>query len=412
MYNTQFTARLDVFSISTKKHLRNCGTGGELYCLGSGEYFSFTLYIHNDSPQPYTWEDAFVRIDGGQPLRWPKGQVKSQAKGVLRISPNKMAAYTTPGDHEAVWYFDGKPVLRQCFHLTAGMNWQQVFSFPTRQQIAAASHPHRSRSPYLCGWLEIPETIRYHEYTVDFQADHLPSGTYCCLGNWKMDTSGLQKQYRQIRTWAQGVHAYAGFQRLADGSTTAILSFWDLNCTDYRGNTVMRSATRIYPPTVLNGNRFGGEGEGERSNVPFFWQANRWYRMHLKCNPAGESTMVEQWVQDLQTGESTFLSCFSFPVPNSAMQGNIAVFLENFQPETAGEVRSMEVRNARYRNAATGKWQTVRKVCIAPNGGLPDYEGSYNFGVTNKHIWMITSGAGGDWYGNGKGKQATWFSIV
>ena len=201
MYNTQFTAQLDVFSISAKKHLRNCGTNGELSCLGTDEYFSFTLYIHNHDTRPYVWSEAYVRVDNGKPLRWPQGQVKPGARGVLRISPSKMAVYTTAGNHEAVWYFDGKPVLRQRFQLRTGMNWQKVFPFPTREQIAAASHPRRGRSPFLCGWLKIPESVRFNEYMVDFKADHLPKGTYCCLGQWVMDTSGLQKQYHHSRNY-------------------------------------------------------------------------------------------------------------------------------------------------------------------------------------------------------------------
>lgn len=410
MHDIAFTAQLDIFSSQTKQHLRNCGKSEALSSLGPEEYFCFTLYIHNNSTQPYTWSSAYVCVDGGQPLRWPQGQVKPASRGVLLISRKKMIDCATPGGHDVVWYLDGKPVHREHFHLSTEMKWEQVFPIPSRARIAASCNPYRSRSPYIFGWLEIPNNTRYTEYSVEFKADHLPAGTYCCLGNWTMDDSGWRRQYRQIRTWASGVNAYAGFQRLADGSTSGIMSFWDLECTDSRGNTVKRSATRLYPSQVLGGGRFGGEGEGERSNVPFSWRANRWYRMHLKCIPASNATIVEQWVQDLQTGASTLLTRFSFPIPNSSMQGNIAVFLENFLPETAGEIRSMEVRNAKYLSTS-GRWHRVKNVCLGSQGGLPAYEGSYNFGVSGGRIWMITSGAGGDWYGSRKGKQTTWFSI-
>ena len=135
--NVQFSSQLDVFSISAKKHLRSCGTSGELSPLGADEYFSFTLYIHNSDTRPYVWSEAYVRVDGGQPLRWPQGQVKPGARGVLRISPSKMAAYATPGIHNAVWYFDGMPVHREQFQLSAGMNWAQVFPMPSREQNSA-----------------------------------------------------------------------------------------------------------------------------------------------------------------------------------------------------------------------------------------------------------------------------------
>ena len=34
-----------------------------------------------------------------------------------------------------------------------------------------------------------------------------------------------------------------------------------------------------------------------------------------------------------------------------------------------------------------------------------------NFGASGDHFWMITSGVGGDWYGNGTGKQAMYVDL-
>ena len=87
----------------------------------------------------------------------------------------------------------------------------------------------------------------------------------------------------------------------------------------------------------------------------------------------------------------------------------IAVFLENFLPETAGEVRSMEVCNARYLEAGKKQWKDIESVYVSCRDGLPRYEGSYNFGVNGNRLWMITSGCGGDWFYNERGKKGTLF---
>ena len=71
----------------------------------------------------------------------------------------------------------------------------------------------------------------------------------------------------------------------------------------------------------------------------------------------------------------------------------------------------MMVRNPCYLDAKTNQWYSINDVHLASNGGLPTYEGSYNFGIEDGTIWMITSGVGGDWYNNGKGKKADWYTF-
>ena len=89
----------------------------------------------------------------------------------------------------------------------------------------------------------------------------------------------------------------------------------------------------------------------------------------------------------------------------------MAIFLENYVPSLAGQVRSMEVRNARLLNAETGQWQDVEQLYMGSNGGIPQYEGSYAFGSRSDRFWMITSGVGGDWYGNGTGQKPGTYQI-
>lgn len=413
MYYLECTGQLDIFSKLTKKKLKDGGKCGDLADLSDEEYYNFSLYLKNNDVMPFCWREAYVCVDGGQAWRWSAGQIRPGAKCLFPISYDNMASCAVPGTHEVIWYFDGKAVYREYFHLTSSMDWKKVFPIPSREQINAYRNPYYRRSPYLSCWLDISDKTRYTEYMVDFRAGHLPKGTYLCLGNWKMDQSSLRKKYKSIKMYVDSTHAYAGFQRIADGNTTAIMSFWDMECMDYRGNITKLSAARLYPAHVLNGGRFGGEGEGERSNVPFLWEAGHWYRMHLKCMPSTrqKGTIVEQWVCDLETGTNTLLTRFLVPIVDSSFMGNISMFLENFLPETSGEVRSMEVRNPMYLEAMTGEWRKINNVYLGSRGGIPEFEGSYSFGVDEDRIYMITSGVGGDWFGNRKGNKGSWFKL-
>lgn len=287
------------------------------------------------------------------------------------------------------------------------MNWITSFPTPSRQEIDTYQKHNTRRSPYLCAQLDIPNETRYREYTVEFRAMHLPLGTYCCLGCWAMDY-GDAKPCRDPGEWAD---AYAGFQRIIGGRTTSIMSVWDRWLQIAPKCKRHISATRLYPPEVIDGGRFWGEGTGARSSAPFFWEADHWYRMHLKIVPSAGTSLLEQRVWDLETGAYTLLCRYDLGVANVSFLGSMAVFLENYLPKYAGELRSLQVRNARYLPVGQDRWRTVTKAWTGSCGGLPEYEGSYDFGSSQEGLWMITSGVGGDWYANGKGKSPGWVSL-
>lgn len=406
-----FAGRLDIYSVSGKKKLRSCGCEGNLSQLGSDEYFSFSLSVYAPRDRDYSWEEACVRVDGGEPWHWRRGRISASESVNFHIARHNMAACMTPGTHRAVWYFDGQARHTQLFVLTEDWSWASVFPIPSERQIAQHRNPRQLRSPYITGWFPIPAQTRYTEYTVEFKADYLPEGTYCSLGSWSLDLSELKKKYCSVRTDYDNTHGYAGFQLTGDGSPVSIMSCWDIYCRDARGNRHTISAERLYPAAAVGGGRFWGEGDGARCIAPFPWKAGHWYRMHLKALGSPEKTRLEQWVCDLKTGKDTLLCVFEIAVPNGAFQGDNAAFLENFLPETAAQLRSLELRNIRYREADTGKWRSVRQVTISSRDGLPNYEGSYSFGVTEGRIWMITSGVGGDWFSDGRGKKAETFYL-
>ncbi len=319
---------------------------------------------------------------------------------------------------ESSWESDALPIqetaeeAEQAFFETEAMDWQQVFDFPSAEESLLYNEQSASLAPYIAGWLKIPQRKRYTEYMIDFKAEYLPEATYCCLSSWKMDYSSLEKEYVSVRTEYEGVQGYAGFQSLLDGERVSIMSFWDIFCQDDNGTETVIRAKLVYPEATDN-DSFGGEGTGAHCIVPYDWQENHWYRMHLVCTKYEEegNTVVEQWVIDLETQEEILLCAYDTGVKDTCFIGDTAVFLENFISSTAGEVRTMEVREAKYLSADSGRWNDIESIYLMPNGGLPHYSGKYNFGVEKDRAWMITSGVGGDWYGAAESSKGESFHI-
>ena len=135
--------------------------------------------------------------------------------------------------------------------------------------------------------------------------------------------------------------------------------------------------------------------------------------MLLQCGTSAETgnTTVEQWICDLETNQWTKLCVYDTGLKNSCFVGNVAFFLENYIKELAGDVRSMEIRNPRIRKVGDSGWTNLTQAYMTSQGGIPKYNGSYAFGTDNDRFWMITSGVGGDWYGNGKGQAAKTYTI-
>ena len=409
MKDLEFVGELGLFSSASHRLLRYCGRRGNLSLPKDGEYFSFVLRLRNNSSRHYIWKEACVRVDGGQAWHWAGAALEAFSERICHIYPENMKKCLSPGTHTAVWYLDGRPVHQERFVFFRETAWQERFPIPSQKEIAQYRNPRSLRSPYIAGWLSIPPQTRFTEYTVDFQAGLLPKGTYGCLGYWSMELAGL-KGLQPDKPYAQ---AYAGVQRLRDGQTVGIMSFWDVFCTDRLGRKQTLRPELLYPKTAIGGKAFTGEGTGARCLTPFQWESGRWYRMHLRSfrSPETGTTLVEQWILDPDTGEKHLLCCYDTKIPNSAFEGSVAVFLENFTPDTAGEVRSMVIRDPMYRRQDTGAWERVSSVYVHSQDGLPHYEGSYAFGAEENRVWMITSGVGGDWFHNGKGRQGATFEL-
>lgn len=404
-----YTGSLDVYSISQETLIRSGERVGDLNSLAADEYFSLVLHVQYNGEGTLNWSEAYVTVDGGEPWYWSSGSLESGQSTSFHIFYVNMQKLTE-GRHSVSWFMDGEEVFSDTFVIERNLNWEQLTNLPSQEEIDAYTNPSNLRSPYMAVWLSVPAGTRYTEYAIEFKSDYFPLGSYYSIGNWKMDYSSLEQQYAEVKT-EYGISAYAGFQNIHNGDRLAIMSFWDVYCTDANGNVTTIRPEVTYPVDPYHSGEFGGEGTGAQCMVPYQWEENHWYRAHLRCveNDASGTTQVEFWVCDLETDEYTLLCAYDTGVSDSAFQGSIAIFLENYLTEHAGEIRTMEVRGAQYLDEADGLWHAIVDGNMYPNSGALSmgYAGSYDYGVEGDRLWIMTTGVGNN-CDDGAGQYLYW----
>lgn len=407
-----YAGKINVYNKANDQYLRSCAKVGDLSELSANEYYSFTLQVTYNGIGAFNWNSACVSVDGNEPWYWGAGQLASGQTMDMNIASHNMQQLAQ-GAHTCVWSFDGEKVYTDTFMITKDMNWASVFNLPTQSQIDTYNATNNCRAPYLSAYYQLPAGTKFTEFVVDFKSDNLANGTYCSPGNWKLDCSDLKTRYTQVPD--MDLHGYAGFQYSSTGDKVAIMALWDIYCKDAQGQDVLVRAQRVYPKATDYSEDFTGEGEGAHSIVQYPWQANHWYRMHMRCitSDTTGNTVVEQWVCDQETGEYTLLSAYDLGYKNAAFMDYIAVFLENFDPAYGAQVRTMEVCNVMYLDKNTGRWCSAGEIDVFANGNMLDipHSGSYRFGMEENRLWMITSGLGGKWYDNGIGQKHEHFTI-
>ena len=404
------SAEIAVFSSTSEKLVRTCGKTASLSDLSGDEYYTYFFTLRNNGKETVSIRNMQVSVDGSEKWSWKDFTLEPNTYIRLHVYYSNMKTRQTEGEHTVAWYIDGQEIHRESFRLSEEMDWDEVFPAPSNAEISQHNRQSAMRSPYLHAWVGLDDEDRFTEYSVDFRADMLPKATYLCLANMRMDLTPLKKRYSNVHTEYEYVNMYAGFQRRWTDKVS-ILSFWDIYYTDSSGRQQTLRAKRLYPEAGGN-DSFTGEGEGAHTLVPYEWQEDKWYRMLLQSLPSHETgtTHVEQWVCDLESGEWTMLCRYDTGIPDSTFRGPLCFFLENFDNEYSGEVRTMEVCNVRVKDLS-GRWRGIDSAYIGSSGGLPKYDGSYAYGSEGDRFWMITSGVGGDWYGQGRVPQNKTFYV-
>lgn len=383
-----------VYSISKETFVRWVDEPASQGECGPDEYVTVCPIVKNTSGAAVTLQNIYARIDGGEDLRWAKDITLEPGRSVQLHIYHSNEKYLTPGLHTAALY--AGDALLASGRFSIGRDWPEIFKFPSEEQIAA--RPADKRSPYLSTWLSVGSDVRYDAYCVDFKSDHIPYGTYSCMFNGFMDYSSLSDRYVSVDN-NEIISLYGGLQQGAEGRpSNFILSFWDIYCTDKAGKVTIIRPERIYPAEKTDNDSFGNEGEGAHTQLPYEWKAGRWYRMLLRCGTNGKTgnTTVEQWFQDLTTGDWTHTCTYDIGVKNSCFKGNTAIFSENYLKQYAGGVRSLEFTNVRIHTSEG--WRDVTstnyiKSRVDKTDALADiYYGSWEAGADDSTFYMISTG--------------------
>ena len=279
------------------------------------------------------------------------------------------------------WYFFGSSGALQ----PDKTPWPGYLSLPSRSEINAF---HTSeRSPYIVCDPDLDGASSYTEYVVDFRADYLPRGTYLSVCDWDMDLTSLKQKYYSVWRDYNNSAAYAGFQVLSDGSHVAIMSVWNTYIADRSGNTGTIKPKVVYP--AGKGKPFTGEGNGVQCIVPYNWKEGKTYRALIQTYQENGTTRMDFWVCDLATKEWTNLVNYDTGIADQKMLPDMVAFLECFETDYAGELRSMELFNIKARSADTGEWIAAKRAHM--NNQIFKY-GSYSFGSYKNRFWAITTG--------------------
>ena len=175
------------------------------------------------------------------------------------------------------------------------------------------------------------------------------------------------------------------------------MSFWEHHYIDENGEEVVLRAPRVYPPTD-DTNVFGGEGNGTNYIPDFEWKADRWYRMYLCCYEDEESghTYVEQWVEDIEAGAWTKISCFDTGLKDSCFTGGMSQFMENYISAYCTEIRTCAFRNIYVREKESGEWVGIRRAKLSIDTIWDNKKGVYAFSADENTLYGITCGTGPD----------------
>lgn len=411
VHDLQARPCITVFDQAGETALREVGMQVDLATVGDGEHPSYCFAVQNGGADALEVWESYVTVDGGEAWGWAAHTLEAGVSTLYHVYCNNMQTVLSEGEHTASLYINGELVCSATFTVSRAQDWGASLAFPSQEEIQQANAAARAQAPYIAGCLGLQEGLRYTSYSVDFKADAAPAGTYCCLAQWACDLGRLQGRYPDARCDYAGVGGYAGLQHRSQGDWVSILSLWNVYYTDESGATQTLQARLVYPEPDDNP-QFGGEGQGVHRIVQYPWREGRWYRMLLQCGTSeAGTTLVDQQVCDLASGQWTRLCCYDTGIEGAALVAPGYFFLENYDPATCGEVRSMEVANVTVTPADGSGAYTVDSAYLSPNGGEPAYSGSYAYGAQGNRFWAITSGVGGDWYGEGRGQAGGWYSV-
>lgn len=156
--------------------------------------------------------------------------------------------------------------------------------------------------------------------------------------------------------WNKG---YFGIQQLANDRRVAIFSVWDSGDNDPAALPAEQRTQVLYVDPDVTVRRFGGEGSGGQSFLPFDWKEGQTYHFAVVSRPLGHRTAYSGWLKDPETDQWRHMVTFSTITGGQPMNGFYS-FVEDFKRDrqSTHHTRSATFRNMlRHPIANPENWQ-------------------------------------------------------
>ena len=157
---------------------------------------------------------------------------------------------------------------------------------------------------------------------------------------------------------------YFGIQDLGDGKKICLFSVWEPgDAFDFKAHPDQIPADKrvglLEKGEGVNAGRFGGEGTGGQSKLPFEWELGKPTKFFVQAKPVGEFTEFTGHIYDPARQQWRLMATFRTHSKGIPLQG-LYSFVEDFRRDTES---AKIVHRASYRNGwlldLEGKWQPM-----------------------------------------------------
>jgi hypothetical protein len=234
---------------------------------------------------------------------------------------------------------------------------------------SGAESPRAARSVHLA--YPTPESVLFYNEMVILKS---VNGSYFMACGWNTGYFGLQ-------------------QLSSDTNKVAIFSVWDPT----RGNDPKAVKTEDRVENLFAGDgvrikRFGGEGTGGQSMMPFAWKIGETNRFAIQAEVLDEKTSYTAWLFDPGAGSWKRLATFRTRTGGKGLKG-LYSFVEDFRRDgrSAGEVRRARFGPAWARTQA-GQWTALRHARFTASSAKWESKENINAGVESGSFFLQTGG--------------------
>jgi hypothetical protein len=236
----------------------------------------------------------------------------------------------------------------------------------------AAKPPKAARSVHL-GYEQPKDTPELAAFCVDMTVEKTVPGSYFMAAGF--------------------ANGYFGIQERADGSKIAIFSVWDPTKGD--DPKAVPDADRVEvidPGEGVTVSRFGGEGTGGKSTMPFDWQTGKSYRFLVRCAVDGQKTAYTGFLWDDGKSQWRRMVTFKTRTGGHGLKG-LYSFVEDFRRDTrsAGEFRRAAFGDAWGYDAA-GKSHRLTRARFTASGASWEAKETIDAGIAGGRWYLQTGG--------------------